>query len=95
MTEEIRAAIAADGPIPFERFMDLALYGTQGFYTGPAGGSAGRRGDLVLPEDVRRTLGEAPFAHVVLGRPNPVASELGAIARGLRAGRARRSSRRF
>lgn len=52
MTEEIRAAIAADGPIPFERFMDLALYGANGFYTGPAGGSAGRRGDFITSPEV-------------------------------------------
>ena len=33
MTDEIRAEIAARGPIPFERFMELALYGVEGFYT--------------------------------------------------------------
>ena len=52
MTGEIRGAIEADGPIPFERFMDLALYGEEGFYTGPAAGSAGRRGDFITSPEV-------------------------------------------
>jgi len=50
MTEEIRAAIEAAGPIPFERFMELALYGAQGFYS--TGGSAGRRGDFITSPEV-------------------------------------------
>lgn len=50
MTEEIRVAIEADGPIPFERFMELALYGEQGFYS--TGGSAGRRGDFITSPEV-------------------------------------------
>ncbi len=52
MTEEIRAAIAENGPIPFERFMDLALYGVEGFYTKADGGSAGRRGDFITSPEV-------------------------------------------
>lgn len=52
MTGEIRAAIESDGPIPFERFMDLALYGAEGFYTGPRAGSAGRRGDFLTSPEV-------------------------------------------
>ena len=52
MTEEIRAAIAESGPIPFERFMELALYGVEGFYTKPDGGSAGRRGDFITSPEV-------------------------------------------
>jgi SAM-dependent MidA family methyltransferase len=52
MTAEIRAAIAAAGPIPFERFMDLALYGVEGFYTKVDGGSAGRRGDFITSPEV-------------------------------------------
>ncbi len=50
MTEEIRAAIEQEGPIPFERFMDLALYGEHGFYS--TGGSAGRRGDFITSPEV-------------------------------------------
>jgi SAM-dependent MidA family methyltransferase len=52
MTEEIRAAIQRDGPVPFERFMDLALYGSEGFYTKADGGSAGRRGDFITSPEV-------------------------------------------
>ena len=53
MTEEIRAAISASGPIPFERFMELALYGADGFYTRTdGGGSAGRRGDFITSPEV-------------------------------------------
>ncbi|MET0663584.1 MAG: SAM-dependent methyltransferase [Ilumatobacteraceae bacterium] len=52
MTEEIRDEIAAGGPIPFERFMDLALYGEAGFYMRPDGGSAGRRGDFLTSPEV-------------------------------------------
>jgi SAM-dependent MidA family methyltransferase len=52
MTEEIRALIRAEGPIPFERFMELALYGAEGFYTRADGGSAGRRGDFITSPEV-------------------------------------------
>ena len=55
-SDEIRAAIAAaervDGEraIPFEMFMDLALYGAGGFYR--SGGGAGRRGDFITSPEV-------------------------------------------
>jgi SAM-dependent MidA family methyltransferase len=52
MTEEIRAEIEACGPIPFERFMELALYGADGFYTRADGGSAGRRGDFITAPEI-------------------------------------------
>jgi SAM-dependent MidA family methyltransferase len=52
MTSEIRDVIRADGPIPFERFMELALYGAEGFYTKADGGSAGRRGDFITSPEV-------------------------------------------
>ena len=52
MTAEIRREIAASGPIPFERFMELALYGVEGFYTKADGGSAGRRGDFITSPEV-------------------------------------------
>jgi len=52
MTEEIRAEIVAAGPVAFERFMELALYGTEGFYTRDGGGSAGRRGDFITSPEV-------------------------------------------
>ena len=52
MTEEIRSEIVAAGPVAFERFMELALYGTEGFYTRDGGGSAGRRGDFITSPEV-------------------------------------------
>lgn len=52
MTDELRAEIAARGPIPFERFMELALYGEDGFYTRTGGGFAGRRGDFITSPEV-------------------------------------------
>ena len=38
------------GPVPFDQFMDAALYGSNGFYSG--GGSAGRRGDFITSPEV-------------------------------------------
>jgi len=52
MTEEIRELIRGSGPIAFERFMELALYGVEGFYTRADGGSAGRRGDFITSPEV-------------------------------------------
>jgi SAM-dependent MidA family methyltransferase len=52
MTSEIRDTIRAEGPIAFERFMELALYGVEGFYTRAGGGSAGRRGDFITSPEV-------------------------------------------
>jgi SAM-dependent MidA family methyltransferase len=52
MTAEIREVIRAAGAIPFERFMELALYGSDGFYTKVDGGSAGRRGDFITSPEV-------------------------------------------
>ena len=50
--DEIAAAEAVGGQraIPFDRFMDLALYGEHGFYT--SGGTAGRRGDFITSPEV-------------------------------------------
>ncbi len=52
MTEEIRSEIVSSGPVAFERFMELALYGAEGFYTRTDGGSAGRRGDFITSPEV-------------------------------------------
>ena len=49
--DEIAAAIeAAGGALRFDRFLDLALYGEHGFYTGA--GRAGRRGDFITSPEV-------------------------------------------
>ncbi len=50
-TDSIRQAIRhAGGSIPFEKFMDLALYGPDGFYS--LSGRAGRRGDFITSPEV-------------------------------------------
>lgn len=61
-------------PIPFEQFMDDALYGPSGFYT--TGGSAGRRGDFLTSPEVGPLFGavvarylDAVWARI--GRPDP------------------------
>ena len=72
--DEIRAAIEdAGGAIPFERFMELALYGPGGFYRGR--GVAGRRGDFLTSPEVGPLFGvligrylDAEWEH--LGRPD-------------------------
>jgi SAM-dependent MidA family methyltransferase len=51
VADSIRAAIAAgNGSIPFPHFMNLALYGEQGFYS--TTGRAGRRGDFITSPEV-------------------------------------------
>ncbi len=74
--EEIRAAIiAAGGAITFDAFMDLALYGEHGFYTGPSAGRAGRRGDFLTSPEVGPLFGAVVAAMLDgewerLGRPD-------------------------
>jgi SAM-dependent MidA family methyltransferase len=75
MSEEIRAEIAAHGAVSFERFMELALYGAEGFYVRPDGGSAGRRGDFITSPEVGPLFGaviarylDAEWARI--GRPD-------------------------
>jgi SAM-dependent MidA family methyltransferase len=76
MTEEIRAEIATEGPVPFERFMELALYGAEGFYTKVDGGSAGRRGDFITSPEVGPLFGAVIARYLDaewdrIGRPDP------------------------
>ena len=75
-SETIRDEIAANGPIPFERFMDLALYGEAGFYMRPDGGSAGRRGDFITSPEVGPLFGAVLAGYLDaewerIGRPDP------------------------
>jgi SAM-dependent MidA family methyltransferase len=76
VTEEIRAEIGRNGPIAFERFMELALYGVEGFYTKPDGGSAGRRGDFITSPEVGPLFGAVIARYLDaewerIGRPEP------------------------
>ena len=76
MSEEVRSEIARSGPVPFERFMELALYGVEGFYTKVDGGSAGRRGDFITSPEVGPLFGAVVARYLDaewdrIGRPDP------------------------
>ena len=83
---EIVAEIEASGPISFERFMELALYGEQGFYIRVDGGSAGRRGDFITSPEVGPLFGAVIGRYLDaewerIGRPDPfVVVDVGARA---------------
>jgi SAM-dependent MidA family methyltransferase len=54
--DEVRHLVRREGPIPFDRFMDVALYGDDGFFT--VGRGAGRRGgDFVTSPQVGSLFG--------------------------------------
>lgn len=74
--------IRRHGPIPFDRYMELALYGDGGFYV--SGGTAGRHGDFLTSPEVGPLFGVV-MARAIdrwwheLGRPDPyVVIEAGA-----------------
>ncbi len=59
----IRDEIAREGPVPFERFMELALYGPEGYFTtGPL--RSERAGDFLTSPEVSPLFG-ATLAHFV------------------------------
>ena len=56
-SNSLRAAIAASGgSLPFSQFMQVALYGDGGFYSGS--GRAGRRGDFLTSPEVGPLFGQ-------------------------------------
>jgi SAM-dependent MidA family methyltransferase len=73
--EDVAAAVAADGPIPFDRYLDLVLYGPHGFYT-DAGSAGARGGDFLTSPEVGPLFGVV-IARALdgwweeLGRPDP------------------------
>ena len=77
LVDRIRREIAEDGPMPFARFMELALYDPDaGYYTGAdsAGRGPGRRGDFLTAPESHPLFGEAVARHLeavwdALGRP--------------------------
>jgi NADH dehydrogenase [ubiquinone] 1 alpha subcomplex assembly factor 7 len=87
LAERIAECIRRDGPIPFDRFMDAALYDEQaGFFA--RGGGAGRAGrDFVTSPEVGALFGAlvARFldrAWSELGRPDPFVVVDGGAGRG-------------
>ena len=82
VAERVRAAIADHGPIGFDEYMDLALYGPGGFFESPPVGARGHFvtsphvHPYVFAHCVRDALLDAWFA---LGEPDPLpVVELGA-----------------
>jgi SAM-dependent MidA family methyltransferase len=77
----IRAEIGAAGPIGFDRFMELALYGPGGYYERPP---VGAEGDFVTSPHVHPVFGELLARGLrelwtLLDRPDPFrVSEIGA-----------------
>lgn len=73
--EDVAATVAAEGPIPFDRYLDLVLYGPHGFYT-DAGSAGARGGDFLTSPEVGPLFG-AVIARALdgwwdeLGRPDP------------------------
>ena len=51
-------------PLPFDEFMRQALYGSDGFYTRPGGGHAGRRGDFLTSPEVGPLFGAVIAAYL-------------------------------
>jgi len=80
LVADIASEIAASGPIPFARFMELALYHPQfGYYMRPPDAGCERigwSGDFYTSSDVHPILGQALAKQArqidaLLGRPNP------------------------
>ena len=55
VAETIRAEIRRDGPIGFDRYMELALYGPGGYYEQPP---VGAEGDFVTSPHVHAVFGQ-------------------------------------
>lgn len=63
----IRSEIRGQGPIPFERFMDLALYAPDcGYYTKPGPSPVGKAGDFITSVSSGPLFGRI-LAHVIEG----------------------------
>ncbi|MEX1271150.1 MAG: class I SAM-dependent methyltransferase, partial [Acidimicrobiia bacterium] len=67
MRDVIAAEVAASGPIPFERFMQLALYGETGFFSSTRLRSQ-KAGDFLTSPEVSPMFGETLAAFVASER---------------------------
>ncbi len=86
LLDRIRAEIRQTGPMPFARFMELALYAPDGGYYRAAGARPGREGDFITAPELHPIFG-ATLATAIeeiwrrMGEPAPfVVRELGAGA---------------
>jgi SAM-dependent MidA family methyltransferase len=76
LAARIRDEIRRTGPMPFARFMELALYDPDGGYYRAADARPGRDGDFVTAPELHPIFGEmlaraVEEAWVALGRPEP------------------------
>jgi SAM-dependent MidA family methyltransferase len=76
LAARIRDEIRRTGPMPFARFMDLALYDPDGGYYRSDEARPGRRGDFVTAPELHPIFGEmlaraVEEAWAALGRPDP------------------------
>ncbi|HET9085293.1 MAG TPA: SAM-dependent methyltransferase [Candidatus Limnocylindrales bacterium] len=76
LADRIRDEIRASGPLPFARFMELALYDPDGGYYRSSEPRPGRRGDFITAPELHPIFGEllareVDDAWVTLGRPDP------------------------
>ena len=76
LAARIRREIRDSGPMPFARFMALALYDPEGGYYRSADARPGRGGDFITAPELHPIFGELTAvavedAWVALGRPDP------------------------